>query len=136
MQDSPFEGSLPIHVCSDPANERLSNPTISARSQEEDLSYAKSSLGPHPKGEGQSQRILGVQWNPNKDELIFDAREVAKRIELMEPTKRSIVGVTARIFDPLGVLSPVTVKFKCSSREESISACRAEEGMGAPSEDV
>lgn len=30
----------------------------------------------------------------------------------MEPTKRSVVGVTARIFDPLGVLSPVTIMFK------------------------
>ena len=29
-----------------------------------------------------------------------------------EPTKRNVVSMTARFFDPLGVVSPVTVLFK------------------------
>jgi hypothetical protein len=29
-----------------------------------------------------------------------------------EPTKRNVVSMTARFFDPLGIVSPVTVLFK------------------------
>ena len=30
----------------------------------------------------------------------------------MEPTKRNIVGIASRFYDPLGILSPITVRFK------------------------
>ena len=35
----------------------------------------------------------------------------------LEPTKRSVVSVTAKFFDPLGIVSPVTVLFKMFTQE-------------------
>ena len=33
-------------------------------------------------------------------------------MENIEPTKRNLVSITARFFDPLGIISPITVSFK------------------------
>ena len=68
------------------------------------------------------QKILGVRWNYVQDELLFDLNELAILISTIEPTKRHIVGVTAKFYDPLGFVSPVIVRFKilfqelCSSK--------------------
>ena len=83
---------------------------MTAHSKEEDLSYAKSSLGTSTSETPEEiHKILGVAWNPKRDELVFDLKEVTKHMVSLQPTKRNVVGLTARFFDPLGVLSPVTV---------------------------
>ena len=38
-------------------------------------------------------------------------------MENLEPTKRSVVSVTAKFFDPFGIVSPVTVLFKIFTQE-------------------
>ena len=84
-----------------------------ANPKEEDLSYAKSSLGTRTSEASEGiHKILGVEWNPRKDVFVFSIEEVAKHMATLQPTKRNVVALTARIFDPLGVLSPVTVRFK------------------------
>jgi hypothetical protein len=59
-----------------------------------------------------SQRVLGVLWNPTEDQLVFDITPVIDILAKLNPTKRNVVGASARIHDPLGVLSPITVRFK------------------------
>ena len=51
------------------------------------------------------------------DGFRFDIREVAATLEETSPTKRGVVGVAARIFDPLGVVTPVTVLLKLFCQE-------------------
>ena len=79
---------------------------------EEDQSYAKTSLGTQMIEEPDTAKVLGVQWNVGTDELEFDIREIAQVMGSLEPTKRNLVSVAAKFFDPLGVLSPVTILFK------------------------
>ena len=79
---------------------------------EEDQSYAKSSLGVKTEDESGTNKVLGVQWNANRDELQFNIGDVISTMEEMEPTKRDVASATARFFDPLGVVSPVTISFK------------------------
>ena len=79
---------------------------------EEDQSYAKSSLGVKMDENPESHKVLVVQWNVIKDEFCFSIGEVARTMEGLEPTKRNLVSVTAKFFDPLGVVSPVTIFFK------------------------
>ena len=63
-----------------------------------------------------------MRWNYVQDELLFDLNELVILISAIEPTKRHIVGVTAKFYDPLGFVSPVIVCFKilfqelCSSK--------------------
>ena len=44
-------------------------------------------------------------------------------IEEMEPTKRNLVSITARFFDPLGIATPITISFKILCQE----LCRAKQ---------
>jgi len=63
------------------------------------------------------QKILGVACNPTSDELVFDMRGMACDLQTLEPTKRNIVGFSSRFYDPLGILSPVTITLKIFFQE-------------------
>ena len=84
---------------------------------EEDQSYAKSSLGVEADEEQGIQKILGVHWDVTQDNFHFDIGDVAHTMENSEPTKRGVVSITAKFFDPLGVTSPVTILFKIFCQE-------------------
>ena len=58
------------------------------------------------------QKVLGVSWNPPSDTLEFDITNIARSLHELEPTKRDIVGVSSRVYDPLGFLSPVVIMLK------------------------
>ncbi|XP_055933001.1 uncharacterized protein LOC129963022 [Argiope bruennichi] len=54
--------------------------------------------------------VLGLEWNPEDDTLrCAYKKDVFEAIPL---TKRSILSSANQLFDPLGILSPVTVRFK------------------------
>ena len=74
----------------------------------EDQSYAKGSLGVGCGDVDGRHKILGISL---QDDLTFNIGDVSHHMETSEPTKTN-VSMTARFFDPLGVVSPVTVPFK------------------------
>ena len=61
---------------------------------------------------GNNHKVLGVQWNPERDVLVFDITYTVKEMEKTTPTKRNIVGIATKFFDPLGILSPNIICFK------------------------
>jgi hypothetical protein len=61
---------------------------------------------------GETQKVLGLNWDIRKDELIFDLSYIAKECNTRNPTKRYIVSVTSKIYDPIGFIAPVTLQFK------------------------
>ena len=70
---------------------------------EEDQSYAKASLGCRTDEEQGANKILGIEWNVNRDSFRFNIGGVAAVMEGSEPTKGSVVSATAKFFDPLGI---------------------------------
>ncbi|XP_059611719.1 uncharacterized protein LOC132258411 [Phlebotomus argentipes] len=54
-------------------------------------------------------KALGLRWNPVADTFSFD---VDDSIEALVPTKRNILSVIARLYDPLGLVAPVVVMAK------------------------
>jgi hypothetical protein len=59
--------------------------------------------------------ILGLKWNPSTDILSFPSTQ-----DYTPPptiTKRHVLQISSKIFDPLGLLSPVTVKAKLLIQE-------------------
>lgn len=61
---------------------------------------------------GEESARFCVQWDVVQDEFQFDIGDVVHTIDNSEPTKRSVVSVSAKFFDPLGIVSPVTILFK------------------------
>ena len=90
-----------------------------ATSDEESQSYAKQQLETR-KGES---KLLEVPWDKVKDEI-----QVSFPISTAEPTKRGILGKVAKIYDPLGLASPVTLSGKMLFRD----ACDAKFAWDSP----
>ena len=59
-------------------------------------------------------KILGMRWDPTKDEMSFPERNIPI---LDAVTKRTILRYSSQIYDPLGLLSPVTVSAKILLQE-------------------
>lgn len=84
----------------------------------EDVSYTKSTLGNTEEGiTAQEHKILGVKWNHEDDSLNFNFESITEAANTNEPTKRNIVSASSRIYDPMGILSPVTIQLKMLFQE-------------------
>ncbi|XP_071581043.1 uncharacterized protein [Temnothorax nylanderi] len=65
----------------------------------------KESRGWQP---GESHLTLGLRWHPHEDQFSYTTQLI--RTETF--TKRTVLSLTARLFDPLGWLAPATVRAK------------------------
>ncbi|KAJ8703598.1 hypothetical protein PYW07_017522 [Mythimna separata] len=61
-----------------------------------------------------STKALGLRWNPKEDYFIFHPIELTTE---GIPTKRQFLSEISKIFDPLGWVSPVTIKLKILFQE-------------------
>ena len=58
-----------------------------------------------------------MNWNTHDDEIIFSFAELYKYASSLPLTKRSVLKVTAKIYDPMGFLTPLTVEMKILFQE-------------------
>ncbi|KAF2891341.1 hypothetical protein ILUMI_14832 [Ignelater luminosus] len=58
-----------------------------------------------------SIKTLGVSWIPSTDQLEYNAHNM-HAYENVKATKRSILSFNAKIFDPLGLLGPISIRAK------------------------
>ena len=56
-------------------------------------------------------KILGVQWDTDADTIEFDFSQIVDN-DGKQQTKRTLLQQAARIFDPLGLIAPFTLKAK------------------------
>ena len=75
----------------------------------EEKTFAKQQLGTPSEGEA---NILGLAWSKDKDEL-----KVVVPLGEVTTTKRGILSKLARIYYPIGLLSPRTLQGKIIYRE-------------------
>ena len=61
-------------------------------------------------------KVLGVKWKPLDDQLVCDLSSLLHDIIATKPTKRNVIGLSARIYDPLGFLSPILFNLRCYFR--------------------
>jgi hypothetical protein len=65
-----------------------------------------------PTPESSPRQVHGVNWDVFNDQLFFDISNVAQQMKRTRPTKRNAVSLATRFYDPLGIISPITVRFK------------------------
>lgn len=51
-------------------------------------------------------------WDIKKDELIIDLRCIISDVNEFYPTNWQIISVASKIYDPLGIIPPITIKWK------------------------
>ncbi|XP_068158452.1 uncharacterized protein [Drosophila tropicalis] len=51
-------------------------------------------------------KILGIPWNPGRDELLVNTPMIATK---QAPSKRALLSDLSKVFDPLGFVAPTTV---------------------------
>ncbi|XP_043203579.1 uncharacterized protein LOC122371370 [Amphibalanus amphitrite] len=91
----------------------------------------RSNSIPLPDGETEEKRVLGVVWAPTDDSLRFDPSSLVSLSDSLRPTKRNVLRISARIFDPLGLLTPFTVRTKMLLKQLWIGGNRWDDPMQA-----
>ena len=83
----------------------------SLQSQQEEPTFSEDTLGVSKRSIVGEHKVLGVTWNPESDQLIFDVNNLAQLALDLRPTKRNLVSLIGKFYD-LGFLSPVIICFK------------------------
>ena len=78
--------------------------------KESEDTYAKQNL--NTEGSGGGTKLLGLEWDKSEDTLAITFPQ-----ENTKPTKRTILGKLAHIYDPLGLTSPTTLQGKLIYRD-------------------
>ncbi|GFV30301.1 DUF5641 domain-containing protein [Trichonephila clavipes] len=62
-------------------------------------------------------KVLGMAWQTLDDCLTLDTKGLLEFVSINENTKRFMLQTIGKIFDPLGLLSPFTIRIKCLIQE-------------------
>ncbi|RWR98365.1 hypothetical protein B4U79_09153, partial [Dinothrombium tinctorium] len=65
-----------------------------------------------PKDNCLQSKILGINWIPKEDVFSFNVQNLIDFVKTTKGTKRDVLRSAARLFDPLGFLSPFTIQVK------------------------
>ena len=60
---------------------------------------------------------LKIEWDTINDYLIYSFEDLVESFKSVFPTKRSILGIIARFYDPVGLIQPVIIKLKLLFQE-------------------
>ena len=60
----------------------------------------------------ESKKVLELEWETESGEFVFRSEEFVKMALELSPTKRNIFRVTASLYDPFGLISPITAGVK------------------------
>ena len=84
------------------------------RKWKKNSSILRQRISQEMKGEDDKSevKILGLNWDTMSDELRFEFVSVMEYLKSLPPTKRSVLKLSAKLFDPLGLLSPFVVNMK------------------------
>ena len=73
----------------------------SNETKKDEVTFAKSVNGTVNNGH---HKVLGLEWDRESDELLFDFKDFIKKSEDGLVTKRKILSLSASIYDPLGMI--------------------------------
>ena len=85
---------------------------------QDSVTFAKVSVGPELQEIDSSNqvKILGNRWDFREDLLTFDFQSLVEFARELSPTTRNIIRIYSKVFDPVGVISPIFVVLKLMFR--------------------
>ena len=94
-----------------------SHQVLKSSFRDDDETCAKATIGMEKAAYYQCKQVLGGNWNYFGDWLMLPLKPLAQLARKLPPTKWSICKVVAKIFDPMGIISPVTFQIKVLFQE-------------------
>ncbi|GFY67220.1 integrase catalytic domain-containing protein [Trichonephila inaurata madagascariensis] len=64
-----------------------------------------------------SLKVLGIIWNLNNDTFKLDSQPLLELIKNLKNSKRCVLKTAAKMFDPIGFISPFVLIIKCLMQE-------------------
>ena len=55
---------------------------------------------------------MWILWDEHKDTFIYDFKEICELVHSLPLTKRNLLRILAKYYDPLGMLHPIIIKMK------------------------
>ena len=105
-----------------------SQTSTSSTTGEAEETYSNSTLCPTQGTQLGERKVLGIRWDISTDQLVVSLEDIAYLAVKLDPTKRAIVSLVGKFYDPLGLLSPVVINFKIFLQE----LCEARLGWDQP----
>jgi hypothetical protein len=102
---------------------------------EDDESYAKVSVNPLNSNEACEMKVLGNSWNFEDDTLKYSIQDLVVFARLLPVTKRSVLRMSARIFDPLGIITPFSISLKILFQELCLGSAKWDAQLRNPFRD-
>ena len=93
------------------------------------MSYGESMLGRSQILLIGKNKVLGVSWNVDEDQLVFDMQKPLITAIVESLTKRHIVSTVSKFYDPLGILLPIIIKMKLLLQEICLTLTRWDEAL-------
>ena len=105
-----------IEACESSQNQIRSTDEATA---EDDESHAKSSNTPinSETKNDTTVKVLDMNWDTVADEFFFNLTDLFNYETTLPVTKRSVLKLSAKIFDPIGFLTPYTIETKILFQE-------------------
>ena len=57
-------------------------------------------------------KVLGAVWDTKSDHLVFSFENLIESFNNIIPTKRNILSLIAKFYDPIGLTQPIIIKLK------------------------
>ena len=68
-------------------------------------------------------KVLGIDWHKQNASFIIDLNKIYEAGMELPTAKRNVLKIIARIYDPIGIISPVVVLFKILFQKISLLKC-------------
>ena len=91
------------------------------KGNEDDQTYSKYVSG--TSASENEMKVLGVGWDNIADVLRIDLAQVTAFAKGLPPTKRSVLRIAAKVFDPMGYASVLVVTLKAFFQQLCINKC-------------
>ena len=109
-------------LINDNEGDSVKDQSISGDLVADDESFADIMLGTSEAAkEKDEEKVLGLIWNSSTDSIVFRLDGPVDLAISLKPTKRNLLKIVTKLFDPMGVLSPIIIPMKCLFQELCIS---------------
>ncbi|CAB3981862.1 Hypothetical predicted protein, partial [Paramuricea clavata] len=105
-------GSVKDEVTNANLESTYHNVGVDAEAPKVDASLPCSSSQDSSVSKSNCVKILGINWNEDIDEFCYDLGELVEYAKSLPSTKRSVLKLSAKVFDPIGLFAPFTVTMK------------------------